>query len=133
MANANVSAALRWFEEVWNRKTPGAIDALMPARCAIHTDNGTLIGPAAFRQLHEQFVAFMPDVHFKIEAAIGEGDLVAVRWLVTGTHTGAGFGQTPTGRRVAVRGCTWHRYVDGMVVEVWDFYDVGRLFRPAAV
>lgn len=130
MTNANVAAALRWFEEVWNLKRPGAITTLMPARCAIHTDNGTLIGREAFARLHAEFVAFMPDVHFAIEAAIGEGDLVAVRWRVTGTHTGHGFGQEPTGRRVEVRGCTWHRYEHGVVVEAWDFYDVGRLFRP---
>jgi steroid delta-isomerase-like uncharacterized protein len=131
MANPNVAAALHWFEEVWNRKSLTAIKALMPARCVLHTDNGTLRGSEAFSRLHAEFIAFMPDVHFKIEAAIGEGELVAIRWLVTGTHSGTGFGQQPTGSRVEVRGCTWHRYENGMIVEAWDFYDVGRLFRSA--
>jgi len=132
MGNPNVDAARRWFEEVWNRKSRAAIYALMPARCVGHTENGSLVGPDAFAAIHAQFTALLPDVRFTIEAAIGEGDLVAIRWTAVGTHTGDGYAQAPTGRRFEVRGCTWQRYEQGVMVEGWDFYNLGGLLQELA-
>jgi predicted ester cyclase len=132
MDRYNVSAARRWFDEVWNNKAPGAIEAMMPAHCVGHTEAGPVIGPGAFAQLHASFVAALPDLHFTIEAAISEGDLVAVRWRAVGTHSGAAFGMVPTGRTIEVRGCTWQRYEGGEMVEGWDFYNLGGLLTELA-
>lgn len=129
MESPNVAAARRWFEEVWNRKNRAAIFELMPARCIGHTENGNLAGPEAFAAVYTQLLSLMPDVRFTLEAVIGQDDLVAVRWLAVGTHSGDGFGQTPTGRRFEIRGCTWHRYENGVMVEGWDFYNLGALLQ----
>jgi predicted SnoaL-like aldol condensation-catalyzing enzyme len=126
MEHANIAAARRWFDDVWNHKNTGAIAATMPAHCVAHTENGPVVGPEAFAELHRQFVAMMPDIHFTIEAAISEGDLVALRWLAVAT---------PVGRSeaITIRGSTWQRYEDGVVVEGWDFYDLGGLMKRLGV
>ena len=132
MDSPNISAALRWFDDVWNKKTPGSIAAMMSPRCVGHTEAGPVTGPEAFAQLHASFVAALPDLHFTIEAAIGEGDLVALRWRAVGTHSGAAFGLAPTGRTIEVRGSTWQRYEGGEMVEGWDFYNLGGLLTELA-
>lgn len=124
MSADNIAAARRWFEDVWNRKDAAVIAERMPAHCVAHSDAGSVVGPEAFAALHAQFCAQMPDIRFTIEAAIGEGDLVALRW-----HAVAGLGPdgAPTDATIPIRGCTWQRYEDGVVVEGWDFYDLGGL------
>ena len=45
-----------------------------------------------------------PDIRFETGKMICEGDTVAHRWTLTGTHEGALMGVEPTGRRVEVAG-----------------------------
>jgi predicted SnoaL-like aldol condensation-catalyzing enzyme len=121
MEHPNTTASRRWFDEVWNRKTPGAIAAIMPAHCVAHTENGSVVGPEAFAAIHAQFVALMPDIQFTIEAGIHEGGLVALRWHAVATGPGS--------EQITIRGCTWHRYEDGVIVDGWDFYNLGGLMQ----
>jgi steroid delta-isomerase-like uncharacterized protein len=68
-----------------------------------------------------------PDLHFRIEDVIAEGDLVILRWMWHGTHTGDLL--TPimrlpaTGKQVTVTGITIFRFADGKVVETWNQSD----------
>jgi predicted ester cyclase len=47
-----------------------------------------VVGPQAERQHIADDLAAFPDLHFEIEQLIAEGDLVAARYLVQGTHRG---------------------------------------------
>jgi predicted ester cyclase len=50
------------------------------------------------------FVEGFPDLRITVEAAVGEGDLVAQRVHFEGTHTGEFQGLPPTQRRVSFSG-----------------------------
>lgn len=65
--------------------------------------------------LHTAF----PDLRFVTEAIIAEGDTVATRGVLTGTHTGPFAGMPATGKAVRVSYIDMIRIVDGKLVEHW--------------
>jgi predicted ester cyclase len=64
--------------------------------------------------------AAFPDLAIREEALIAEGDLVAARWVASGTHSGAPFaGMEPSGRRFEIAGMSFYRVRAGRIVEGW--------------
>ena len=73
-----------------------------------------------FSRLHRAF----PALHVSIEDVIAEGDRIAARNSVTGTHQGDYMGIPPTGRRVTYNEMFIVRFVDGRIAETWGVVDV---------
>lgn len=65
------------------------------------------------RRVHETTLAGMPDWYTKIEGLIAEGDQVAARITMTGTHTGEFWGFPPTGKKVQFTGIYIVRLANG--------------------
>jgi len=59
--------------------------------------------------------AGFPDIHWKVEEQMSEGDRVMTRFVWTGTHRGPFLGIPPTGRHVSVWGIVIDRLVDGRI------------------
>jgi len=59
--------------------------------------------------------AAFPDIHWKIEEQIAEGDKVVTRFEWTGTHRGTFFGVPATGRPVKVWGVVIDRLENGKI------------------
>jgi steroid delta-isomerase-like uncharacterized protein len=59
--------------------------------------------------------AAFPDIHWKIEEQLSDGDRVMTRFVWTGTHRGPFLGIPPTGRKVSVWGVVIDRLVDGRI------------------
>lgn len=57
------------------------------------------------------------DVQWRIERLVIEGDTVAARFELTGTHDGDFLGIAPTGRPVAVHVSNFYRFADGLIVD----------------
>lgn len=57
------------------------------------------------------------DVQWLIERLVVEGDTVAARFELTGTHDGDFLGSAPTGRPVAVHASNFYRFADGLIVD----------------
>jgi predicted ester cyclase len=57
------------------------------------------------------------------EAMVAEGDKVAVRFTVRGTHRGEFMGIAPTGKEVVVQGMDINRMANGKIVERWGIAD----------
>jgi predicted ester cyclase len=85
------------------------------------------------RDLAKGFKAGFPDLHCGVLDAISEGDRVACRWRMTGTHLGAFLGFEPTGRRVVLDGIGFFRFHDDRVAEEWLEYDAFGLLRQLGV
>ena len=127
MPNDNVALARRWFEEVWNQGRTATIDELFAAdgrMYGIGSGGDVLHGPAGFRTAYEQLKGAFPDIRFTIEEAIGERDLVAVRWTATATHQGDHLGPPATNKPVAITGMGFARCRDGKIVETWNNWDM---------
>ena len=123
MSVKNSSLSRRWFDEVWNKRRTSTIDELLSPDGIAHMESGDVRGVEAFKQFRDEFLAALPDLKFKIEGLVSDGDDVVVRWHATGTHTGAGLGLEPTRKRVSVRGMTWQRFKNGVMVEGWDSWN----------
>ncbi len=84
----------RWFEEVWNQGNEASIDELMAADAIVHgivgPDGKEIRGAAAFKPFFHQFRSAFSDIRITIEDCLVDGDKIAVRCMVTATHTGPG-------------------------------------------
>jgi predicted ester cyclase len=68
------------------------------------------------------FKAF-PDYHVAIDDVVSQGDKVAVRLTVSGTHLGDFYGKPPTGKTVSWPAMEIFRSKDGKFAEQWIVSD----------
>jgi len=64
-----------------------------------------------------------------VDALVVEGDVVAWRWTLTGTHVAAFLDIAPTGKRITLRGVNFQRVTGGVVTEHWTLADLAGLRR----
>lgn len=69
----------------------------------------------------------MPDYTVEHQDVIVQGDKVAVRNTVSGTHQGAFMGHEPTGKRIEMRTMDVHQIRDGRIVATWHLEDFAGL------
>ena len=121
----NKAFVRRWFDEVWNQGRGELIDELSAPDIA-----ATGIGPGAaptrgiapFKAFYTNMRETFPDIHVKVEEIIAEGDLVAVRLVAQGTHTGNALAPA-TGRKATFAAIVMVRVVNGRIVEAWNAID----------
>ena len=81
-------------------------------------------GPVHMRGVVAWLVDQYPDLRMRVVAAIGGGDLVAVRVESRGTNTGRLNGlMPPTGRQFRADQSHWYRVASGKLVEHWAVRD----------
>jgi steroid delta-isomerase-like uncharacterized protein len=68
--------------------------------------------------------AVFADIAIGVDDLIVEGDRIAWRWTLTGTHVGPFAGVAPTGRRVSLRGANFQRLKGDRIAEHWTLLDV---------
>jgi predicted ester cyclase len=83
-----------------------------------------IVGLQSYKAWNGGFRKAFPDVLFGIDEVIADGNTVAARVTYSGTHTGVlGADIEPTGKYVSGPGfLVWH-WLDGKVVEEWDYWD----------
>lgn len=75
----------------------------------------------------------MPDLTFRIEDEVEAGDVVAQRWIVTGTQRGELWGIPATGRSFELHGNSFVRFQGGKLAEVWTTWDALGMLRRLGV
>jgi steroid delta-isomerase-like uncharacterized protein len=75
------------------------------------------VGPAGIRFGVTLLRTAFPDLRFEVHEVVGEGDLVAVRATLHGTHLGPFDGIPATGRTVEQEQLHLVRFVDGKAAE----------------
>lgn len=92
-------------------------------------------GPGGMAGQIALFRHAMPDYNVEHQDVIVQGDKVAVRNTVSGTHQGAFMGHEPTGKRIEMRTMDVHQVRDGKIVTTWHLEDfaglMGQLNAPA--
>jgi hypothetical protein len=76
---------------------------------------------ARTRAVHAAF----EDVEVVPVQVVIEGDAVAWRWRLSGTHVGPIGAVAPSGARRAIEGVNFQRVRDGVVVDHWTIVDLG--------
>jgi steroid delta-isomerase-like uncharacterized protein len=125
----------RFFEE-WNKGEAAAIaviDELYATDFVLHSTGEDNRGLKHYKQSFSEVYNAFPDVHWSIDDMIVEGDKVAVRFTLTGTHQGEFMGRPPTNKKVKMWGIFIHRIVGGKVVEEWYRPDTLGLMQQLGV
>jgi steroid delta-isomerase-like uncharacterized protein len=85
-------------------------------------------------QFYETLWSAFPDAQATVEDMIGEGETVAFRATVRGTHQGPFLGVPATGTQVAFAVQNIYRLRDGKVVERWSNADLlGLMVQVGAI
>ena len=121
----NKALVRRYFEEVWVKGNLAAVDDFMTADYTEHPrPSGLPPGSEGLKQLNAAYRSAFPDLKATLDDIFAEGDRVAYRWSLRGTHLGDWLGTPPTGNHMAATGITVSRIAGGKVVESWTSIDL---------
>ena len=125
MSTEESKAIVRRFWGVWEEDNFDLVDEVLAPDYLNHTpaypDQPT--GPEGVKEVVSMFRNAMPDLKVVIEDMIAEGDKVAVRYTLEGTHEGELFGVPPTGQRLSIKSISVERVSDGKIREHWRITD----------
>jgi steroid delta-isomerase-like uncharacterized protein len=118
-------AIMRRFWEVWEEGDIDRLDEMLAPDYVNHTLAAPDLppGPEGVKEVIRMFRSGMPNLRVTIEDMIAEGDRVATRYALEGTHRGDLFGVAPTGRRLSIKSMTVERLSEGKIVEHWRVTD----------
>ena len=105
----------------------GDLDGFMEMIADDFVDHEPFPGIGEDRDGVRDFFALMrgafPDLRMEPHETVAEGDLVAVRMTMSGTHEGEFMGLAPTGRRFEMAAMDLIRLRDGRATEHWGVTD----------
>lgn len=109
----------RTFEEVFNQGNLALVDELVAPDFLDHEVPPGMNnrGPDSTRQLVTMLRTAFPNLHFTIEDLVAEGDTVAGRVTMSGTHLGPFQGIPPTGRSFQQAQMYFVRFREGLAIE----------------
>lgn len=116
----------RVAEEVLNAGDLEAIDELFTEDYVMHDPNvpDDIEGREGFRAYVRTFRDAFPDLEVEQVDQLVDGDEVATRFVIRGTHEGELLGIAPTGRTVTVNGTIVSRLEGDRIAEEWTVVDV---------
>jgi ketosteroid isomerase-like protein len=119
-ANSQAETARRALEEVCSGRDPEALPAVYHPEFVDHVNAREYRGHEGARQSVALYLELFEDLRFAVEDQVSEGDKVASRWTLHGTHRG---------RRVRLTGIVISRFQDGRIVEDYAASDTLELVR----
>ena len=134
MSAEESKAVMRRFWEVWEQGNLDLLAELLAPEYINHTLATPDLppGPEGVKEVVSMFHSAMPDLRVVIEDMIAEGDRVATRYALEGTHRGDLFGVAPTGRALSIKSMTVERLSGGKIVEHWRVTDELDMMRQLA-
>ena len=116
-------AVVRRFFEVLNTGNLAALDDILAPTYVGHFGGAPQMDRTAFKQFVSGFFTALPDLHHAVEDLIGEGDKIALRLTLSGTHQGDFQGLPPTGKHVAFSAINTIHLKNGRIAEHWSEFD----------
>ncbi len=134
MSAENKEVVRRIFEDLFNRGDLSQADELVAPDLVEHNAHPSgASGSGAITQIVAWCHRTLPDVHFTIEDMVAEGDYVAARVTLRGTHQGEMMSLAPTGKRISQAQMHLCRIVSGRMVEHWEVTDGLSLMQQLGV
>ena len=87
-------------------------------------------GIAEYKAFAERWYVGFPDRVFTVDDEVDDGETVAVRFTITGTHNGEFMGIAPTGGHIEVNGMNLFKLKDGLIADVQAFFNPMELYGP---
>ena len=98
-----------------------ALDEIVAPDFVLHP--GEVRGAEGLKEMVEGYRNALSGLRVTIDQQFTEGDYVATRFTIRGTHDGDLMGAPPTGKDVAFTGITISRCESGRIVEEWEITD----------
>jgi steroid delta-isomerase-like uncharacterized protein len=122
-ASANEENLQRAFE-AWNARDLDGYLALYDDSIKLHGYSSEPMDKTAVRGFYEMIHRAFDGPKLTFHDVISNGDRLAIRFTMTGTHRAEFLGIPPTGRNVAVDGITILKFKNGRCVERWSSVDM---------
>ena len=122
--------ANRWYGEVVSGGKTELIDELCAPDFVDHDPlPGTSADLAGIKEFVAQIRAAFPDLQVTVDDLIGEGDRLAVRSTMRGTHEGDFMGIPASGKKVEVSNYDFVRFENDQAAEHWGVIDSAALME----
>jgi steroid delta-isomerase-like uncharacterized protein len=126
LEKANKKTVIRYFDEVVNTQKLNRIGEFFSWDYIWHQMNGTDVRSSQDSS-HVSMLRFIftaiPDLHYTIDNAIAEGDMVAVNSTVTGTANSEMFGLPAAQKKVRFKQMFFFRLNNNKITEDWEVVD----------
>lgn len=116
-----------YIEDAWNAHDLAAFDQFMAADVRIHSHTPgveTGVGLEHLKSLAHMLYTGFPDVRLELLDVVAQGDQLAARLWLEGTHQGEFAGMAPTAKRMRVVDFALYRIADGKITDVWSVVDM---------
>jgi len=135
MSNEDAKVVVRRWADAWNDHDPDAAVSLLTQGYVRHDPNGPeVVGPAGSKMLLQAIFEAFPNLKLDEAALVCDGGLVAVRYVITGTHQGVFNGVPPSGADVSFTAHDWFKVDNGKIAEQWAMIDaLGLLQQIGAI
>jgi steroid delta-isomerase-like uncharacterized protein len=118
MSEQNKALIRRIVDEGWNRGELAIVDEAFAPDYQEHNPRpGQQLGIDGYKGGITMMRAAFPDLFLDLQDIVTEGDRIAVRYTLHGTHDGELMGIAGSGKRVSSAGMVFARLEDGQVVE----------------
>ena len=125
-SEANKAAVRDCFEQA-SQGNFDALHSIVSPDYVVHPEEAR--GPEGLAEMVQGYRNAFSDLSVTIEQQFTEGDYVATRTTIRGTHDGDLMGTPATGRQVEFSGLTISRCRDGKIEEEWELIDMTTLLR----
>jgi len=120
-----ISAAL---QNIWNARMLGDCKLLYAENARMHASaREDYDGVEKISRFYMEVLGSIPDAKISVDYSCSnsmlEGEYVAARWVIAGTHSGGALWGAPTGAPLLILGESQYRLVNGKVVEEWLVFD----------
>lgn len=133
MSDQNKAIVSRAWDECFNKGNLDILDELIAADYVWHGPGQDVSGQEGIKQLTGMMRQAFPDLEFAIESQTAEGDKMASRWTMRGTHKGDFFGVPATGKMAIFTGIVISRIANGKIAEEWEHFDHYGLLQQLGV
>ena len=115
---ANKNVILMFIEDVLNQgRLDRADNLVLEDFVELDPLPGQSQGRDGLKEVIRQMRASFPDMHWKVEEMLAEGEKVSTRFTWTGTQRGAFLGIPATGRHITVKGVVIDRLSGGKMAD----------------
>ena len=124
-AEDNKALVRRYLETLWAQCDTPAVEAFLAPHYQRHlTPHTPPLPREGFRQRLARFRAAFTDLQHTLDDLFAEGDRVAIRVTICGTHHGVFQGIAPTGTAVTFSLVEIVRIAEGKIAESWGGVDL---------
>ena len=123
--NGNVEF-MRRFVEFINSASEDLATELVSPDAIFHVSGRPepLVGPAGYRMIVGMMRGGFPDIQWTLEELISEGDKLAARFTMQGTHRGHFMGVPPTEKKITVQALNIYHLSNGQIIKEYGQPDL---------